>query len=371
MAEKLIIGMMSGTSADGIDAVLARFTSPNKVEIINTLYRDYPLPIRDRINQIAHEQTLSSCADTPLNDELASHYADICLELIQQSGINKQDIRAVANHGQTVRHEPNATPPYSLQLGNPQLIANKTGLLTVANFRQADIAAGGQGAPLMPAFHSAVFGNHQNEERTKSERFLLNIGGIANITHLGESIIGFDTGPGNTLLDQWVYQHHKQTYDKDGQWAATGKINPELLSRLISDPYFSKPFPKSTGPDYFNLTWLAEHLDNEPAEDVQTTLLELTIASIANELRQIGDLGGKLYVCGGGAHNKLLMTRLRATLGNYSVFDTDALGIPADWVEAVGFAWLGYCRLLEIESNLPSVTGASDSISLGEIFFPE
>ena len=368
MTEKLVIGMMSGTSADGIDAVLAQFKSPHEVEILTTHYEDYPLAVRNQINGIAHAQEIVSCNQTPLNDQLASLYANACLELLKKSGLDKKEISALANHGQTVRHEPNESPPYSLQLGNPQLIANQTGLLTVANFRQADLAAGGQGAPLMPAFHSAVF---QHEGQIQSNRFLLNIGGIANITHLGDTVIGFDTGPGNTLLDQWIYQHKQLTYDKDGAWAASGEVNKELLGRLVLDPYFSKPFPKSTGPDYFNLSWLSSHLNGETAEDVQATLLELTVVSIANELNQVGDLGGDIYVCGGGAHNKLLIKRLQQSLPSYHVLSTDSLGIPADWVEATGFAWLGYCRLLEKASNLPSVTGASDSISLGEVFFPE
>ena len=368
MTEKLVIGMMSGTSADGIDAVLARFNSPHEVEILTTHYEDYPLAVRNQVNEITHTQEIVSCRDTPLNDQLASLYANACLELITQSGVDKKEISALANHGQTVRHEPNANPPYSLQLGNPQLIANQTGLLTVANFRQADLAAGGQGAPLMPAFHSAVFNDNK---QGKSGRFLLNIGGIANITHLGDTVIGFDTGPGNTLLDQWIYKHKQLTYDKSGAWAASGQVNKELLGRLVLDPYFSKPFPKSTGPDYFNLSWLNSHLNSETAEDVQATLLELTVISVANELKQVGDLGGDIFVCGGGAHNKLLMKRLQESLPSYQVLTTDSLGIPADWVEATGFAWLGYCRLLERNSNLPSVTGATDAVSLGEVFFPE
>ena len=374
VTEKLIIGMMSGTSADGIDAVLAHFESPTQIKVIDKLFTEFPAALRDQINQTAFEQTITQCSDSELHDQLANNYAEACLALIEKNGISKSEIHAVANHGQTVRHEPSANPPFSLQLGNPQIIADLTGLLTVANFRQADIAAGGQGAPLMPAFHSAIFGENKENE---SPRFLLNIGGIANLTYLGEPVIGFDTGPGNTLLDQWIYQHQGVTYDCDGDWAASGTSNPLLLEALIRDPYFNKPFPKSTGPDYFNLTWLHKHLedleilDNKlPAQDVQATLLELTVLSIANELKQLGNLGGEIFVCGGGAHNKLLISRLKEMLGPYHIYPSDNLGIPADWVEAAGFAWLGYCRLLELVNNLPSVTGASESLVLGEVFFP-
>jgi len=362
---------MSGTSADGIDAVLAQFESPTQIRVIDKLFTEFSDELRDQINNTAYEQTLTQCSDSVLHGQLANNYAQACLALIEKSGVNKSDIHAVANHGQTVRHEPSANPPFSLQLGNPQLIADLTGLLTVANFRQADIAAGGQGAPLMPAFHSAIFGESKDHD---SPRFLLNIGGIANLTYLGEPVIGFDTGPGNTLLDQWIYQHKGMTYDRDGSWAATGTTNQSLLEAMIRDPYFNKPFPKSTGPDYFNLAWLNKHLEGLdhklPNQDVQATLLELTALSITNELKQLGNLGGDIYVCGGGAHNQQLISRLKQMLGQYRVYLSDDLGIPADWVEAAGFAWLGYCRLLELVSNLPSVTGASESLVLGEVFFP-
>lgn len=361
MESKVILGMMSGTSVDGIDASLVRFNGLGNLEVLDTHFTPFSEELRDEINSIAQTKAITRCSDTSLHEELAHRYVEAAERLISQSGIDRSAINAIANHGQTIRHEPNADPAYSLQLGNPQVIADKTQMLTIGNFRQADLASGGQGAPLMPAFHAALFGG--------SNRFLLNIGGIANVTHLGETVIGFDTGPGNTLMDQWIYACKQKAYDENGNWAASGKFNDELFSRLISDPYFSLGFPKSTGPDYFNLEWLGD-VSDLPAQDVQATLLELTARTIAGEISQLGAVSGEIFVCGGGAKNSKLLHRIKELLPSFSLENTDTLGVPADWVESVGFAWLGYCRLTNQLSSLPSVTGAREAQVLGEVFFP-
>ena len=368
---ELYIGMMSGTSVDGIDATLVNIRSATELQVIETQFTEFPEQLRNKINAIAQSNNhLTNCADSELHVELASYYAKASLALIKKAGVNSSEIRAIANHGQTVRHEPNASPAFSIQLGDPQAIANQTKIPCIGYFRQADLAAGGQGAPLMPAFHKAVLTSKEN-----SNNFVLNIGGIANITQLGDHVIGFDTGPGNTLLDQWIGLHQGKKYDKDGAWSQSGKVIPELLDQLLKDDYFSTPFPKSTGPDHFNLDWLRKQSDNikkyKPA-DVQATLLSLTTQTIVDCLKELnGNDHCNVFICGGGAHNKAMVQALNKALNNASISTTDSIGIPADWVEAAGFAWLGYCHIHNLPSNLPSVTGASKSLVLGELFTPQ
>lgn len=373
MSGDLLIGLMSGTSVDGIDASLVSFQSDSDLEVIDNLFTPFDDDLRAQIIHTAlNSNELERCDDSPLHSSLAAHYAHASLELIKKAGVLKDDISAIANHGQTVRHEPNAAAPFSLQLGDAQLIAQHTGIRTIGQFRQADLAAGGQGAPLMPAFHKAVL-DRSNGQVTEPG-IVLNIGGIANITRLGEPVIGFDTGPGNTLLDQWIERHQQQPYDADGAWAKGGTVLEPVLNSLLKDPYIAQAYPKSTGTDYFNLTWLSERagdVNKYQPQDIQATLLAFTVKSIAQGLSQINSEQGRLYVCGGGAHNKALMKQLRIELPNFSVMPTDELGVPSDWVEAVGFAWLGYCRLHNIPSNLPNVTGANSHVILGEIFEPK
>ncbi|MFT5573596.1 MAG: anhydro-N-acetylmuramic acid kinase [Cryomorphaceae bacterium] len=362
-AGELFIGLMSGTSVDGIDAALVEFKSSTELSVLATLFTPFDDALRREINSLAQSNSaLLHRADSSLHDRLAQNYAAASLALVEQAGVSTSQLSGIANHGQTVRHEPNASPAFSLQLGNPQIIANLTGVTTYGQFRQADLAAGGQGAPLMPAFHSAVFGGNENN-------FILNIGGIANLSQLGEKVLGFDTGPGNTLMDQWILKVRGERYDKDGEWARSGKVIPELLTQLLSEPYFSFAAPKSTGPDYFNLAWLGPMNMHRP-QDVQATLLALTVDSIAQQIKLLSCAGDKIYVCGGGTHNQALMLRLTKALPGCSVDRTDALGVPSDWVEAAGFAWLGYCCAHRIESNIPSVTGADESVVLGEVFSP-
>ena len=379
MQNDIIIGLMSGTSVDGIDASLVSFNSENKLSLIDTLSVPFEPAVKTQVNELALSgATLEKSDYAELDQLLARNYASACEQLLQQSGYKKEQITAIANHGQTIRHEPNASPAYSLQIGDAQLIADLTGITTIADFRQADINAGGQGAPLMPAFHQSVFAEGSFSERTGGNgNFVVNIGGVANITSLGDTIVGFDTGPGNTLLDQWIYHSLGKDFDDNGAWAKSGSIQKTLLVKLLQDPYFSQPYPKSTGTDYFNLEWLRSNvgsLDECNGADLQATLLALTIETIALAVEQLAEKQNAqskaLYLCGGGAHNGALFEGLQHRLPELSIQTTDKIGIASDWVESIGFAWLGYCQLHQIASNLPSVTGASKKLVLGERYLP-
>ena len=378
---ELYIGLMSGTSVDGIDAALVEFTSINQVKVLETQFTPFDARLRESINKLAQtnwpedKRSLSQNQDFELDTILADNYSAASLSLLDKAKLTKEKITAIANHGQTIRHEPNANPPFSLQLGDGQLIANKTRIKTITQFRQADLAVRGQGAPLMPAFHQALFSSECSDKNI----FVLNIGGIANISALGDKVIGFDTGPGNTLLDQWIFKHKQCKYDSNGEWARSGSEITELLQCLLNDKYFSLPYPKSTGPDYFNLEWLMQRcvessidLNQITPQDVQYTLTCLTSKSIAQSIYQASNNSKEtvIYICGGGAHNSFMCEQLEIELPNAKISTTQTVGIPADWVEAVGFAWLGYCCQHGITSNLPSVTGAKQSVVLGEVFVP-
>jgi len=378
IAEELFIGLMSGTSMDGIDAALVAFVASDKspaganaeprLRVVETLFTEFDKTTRQAINEAAqNNQSLWCNQDSPLHKSLAPLYASACDNLLKKADVPASKISAIANHGQTVRHEPNARTPFSLQLGDGQILADLTGIKTITQFRQADLAAGGQGAPLMPAFHKAVFADYNNA-------FILNIGGISNVTCLAEPVIGFDTGPGNALLDQWVEHKLGLAYDKNGEWAQQGKVDGDLLDALLNDSYFSALHPKSTGTDYFNLAWLKSRypsFNDLPAQDVQATLIQLTVESISNAITQIGFGDAAVFVCGGGANNPLIMNGLRASLKGFDIQTTTVIGVPSDWVEAVGFAWLGYCNTHGINSNIPSVTGADYEVVLGEVFLPQ
>jgi len=368
LAEELYIGLMSGTSVDGIDAALVAFQSCSELRVIETQFTPFPSALRAEINATAlNNASLFKNQDSPLHVILADYYAQASLNLIEKTGVKKKDIRAISNHGQTVRHEPNGTSPFSLQLGDGQIIADKTGIQTISQFRQADIANGGHGAPLMPAFHNAVFTQTANA-------FVLNLGGIGNLTRLGSDVIGFDTGPANCLLDQWIEKHQGLRFDNNGQWAKSGTVIEQVLEKLMQDRYFLGTHPKSTGTDYFNLSWLearVPELYDYVIEDLQATLLAFTIETISHALKQINAESGALFVCGGGAQNEYMMQKLKRRLSKFSVQLTDTLGVPSDWVESVGFAWLAYCHCHAIPSNLPSVTGASKRIILGESYEPQ
>ncbi|MGG2398327.1 anhydro-N-acetylmuramic acid kinase [Pseudomonas sp. SH1-B] len=359
----LYIGVMSGTSLDGLD--IALIEQDHSPRLLATLYRPMPETLRSDL--------LALCA--PGENELAraaiaeQHWveqaAQAINELLRQQNLKPQEIRAIGSHGQTVRHEP--TRGFTIQIGNPALLAELTGICVVADFRRRDVAAGGQGAPLVPAFHQDLFGD------TGRQVAVLNVGGFSNLSLLSADgqVLGFDSGPGNVLLDAWIHHCQGLNYDRDGAWAAKGNVHPELLSRLLSDPFFVTQGPKSTGRELFNLDWLLGHLQALPAipeEDVQSTLVELTARSIVSALRNAQAYTDELLVCGGGAHNSCLMQRLATMLPGTEVQSTAARGIDPDWVEAMAFAWLAHCALEGIPGNRPSVTGAAGLRVLGAIY---
>lgn len=361
---------MSGTSMDGIDAVLVQFYTDGTQNTVSCLSNPFPSMLKSELTDLIHPDwsgTLRYIAS--LNARLGTLYAETAEALIQQSGISKNQIRAIGNHGQTIWHQPDDEPHFSWQLGDANRIAELTGVTTIADFRNRDIAAGGEGAPLVPAFHQAVFSHSQKT------RIILNIGGIANISLLSPNhdTLGFDTGPGNSLLDAWCLENQNLPFDKDGAWAAQGKVIPTLLAQLMSEPYFERPHPKSTGKELFNLMWLRPCLTPEmnPA-DIQATLSEVTATSIAIGVqlasKSTGQTIDEVYICGGGSKNLHLMQRLEQILAPATVAKTDVLGVDADWVEAIAFAWLARQTLLGLPGNLPSATGASDYRVLGSIY---
>jgi len=362
------IGLMSGTSMDGIDAALVRFADPG-VEIVATHNRAYADTLR-----FALQRAAGTPVDEPidhlgsLDRQVGECFRDAAQALLARSGIPAREVVAIGSHGQTVRHQPDGPRPYSLQIGNPDIIATGTGITTVADFRSADIAAGGQGAPLVPPFHDWLF-------RSADEcRVILNIGGIANVTVLPEGdepVTGFDTGPGNTLMDRWIHRHQGRSFDEGGGWAASGTVIDELLERLLSFPYFHLEPPKSTGLEDFNLEWLARYeVERCQPEDVQATLAELTARSVALHVTTYAAAARRLFACGGGVHNRELMRRLAANLPEISIDTTRTVGLDPDWVEAVAFAWLAMRTLRNEPGNLPSVTGASRKVVLGTIHSP-
>ncbi|MGB0895124.1 MAG: anhydro-N-acetylmuramic acid kinase [Parashewanella sp.] len=366
MNKQYYIGLMSGTSMDGIDAVLVDFKTENPTlianhttEISSHLFKGLQRlsqPGNDEINRLGR-----------LDRQVGQAFARAVNELLEKTSIDKSEIVAIGSHGQTVRHMPNLETSFTIQIGDPNTIAVETGIDVIADFRRKDVALGGQGAPLVPAFHQALFSN------TQQPRFILNIGGIANITYLptdNSPVIGFDTGPGNSLIDAWIQQQLNQPFDEDGKWARAGSSSPELLTHLLSHVYFSQPAPKSTGKELFSQAWLEQQLSQYSHlndEDIQSTLLDLTCHSIANDISNISQ-AGELFVCGGGAKNTELMNRLTLLLPNYQVSDTQQLGIEPQWVEAIAFAWLAYRYQHNLPANLPEVTGASRAAVLGAKF---
>jgi len=355
----LYIGLMSGTSMDGIDAALVDFSSATP-SVVKTASINWSPTLKEKLSTAATGGFLTANQWGELDSEVGQAFADAALEVSQ--GIKA--IAAIGSHGQTVAHQPKGTNGFSVQLGNANIIAEKTGITTVADFRRRDIAAGGQGAPLVPPFHAAIFGD------ANKHRVIVNIGGIANITSLpssGNNIIGFDTGPGNHLMDKWISLHQGVSFDQAGQWASTGTVIHELLEQLLSDHYFSQAAPKSTGTDIFSLNWLNQHSPNGAAEDVMATLLELSVQSIAKGVQSLATPVDEVFVCGGGAHNRALMDRLTELL-KAPVNSTAALGVDPDWVEAIAFAWLAKQTMEQKPGNLSSATGANGQRILGAIY---
>ena len=363
---ELYIGLMSGTSVDAIDAVLMDFSKSN-THIVSRYSQAIDTTLRDGINALIARKQIPKNAEE-LDKQFAHASCRAVETLLNQSSIHSNDVVAIGSHGQTVFHDPKGTPAVSIQIGDPQVIANLSGIPTVGNFRQADIDAGGEGAPLACAYHAEAL------QDIKEERVVLNLGGIANITKLpadkSEPIIGFDTGPANTLMDAWAQNHLNKSFDQDGNWAKTGQINAKLLERLLKDEYFSKPPPKSTGREHFNLDWLNEilqtHASTLSPKDIQATLLALTVYSIADSIETWCPKSKIVLLCGGGSKNNFLVESLTTKLKQTSLQQTDDYGIPSDWMEAMAFAWLAKQNIENNPGNIPSVTGADKAVILGE-----
>ena len=364
---QLYIGLMSGTSLDGLDATLVDF-SENPPKLIETYSSPYPTSLKKRVLKLCTpgDNEIDSLGEIDI--ELGRWFAESVNKLLQQSKHNNTDIVAIGSHGQTIRHRPGITHPFSLQIGDPNTVAFKTGITTIADFRRFDIAAGGQGAPLVPAFHQAVFSTNTEE------RVILNIGGIANITHLpktDEKIIGFDTGPGNVLMDAWMQEYYGKSYDEDGAIARSGEIQEELLGNLLSDPFFQQAPPKSTGREHFNMQWLTGRLHKTmAARDILATLCEFTAVSISDAIKTHAENTQACFICGGGARNTYLLERIQTHLRKTRITTTQELGLNGDWVEATAFAWLAYRRINGLAGNLPAVTGAQSPVLLGGIYSP-
>ncbi len=361
-ASDLYIGIMSGTSLDGIDAALVDLSHASP-RLVSSHYQPYAEALQEALlglHQVSHNELHQAQL---IANRLAREYANATQVLLKQAGVPAEKVQAIGCHGQTVRHRPEHG--YTIQLNNAALLAELTGIHVVSDFRSRDIAAGGQGAPLVPAFHDRVL------RHPDIHRVILNIGGIANLTDLppGKNTTGFDSGPGNLLMDAWIARHQGKPFDKDGAWAASGKVIPALLQRLLAEPYFTTTPPKSTGRDLFNLEWLERHLNGEevPA-DVQATLLALTGDSIATAVQRFCSETKELYLCGGGAHNETLAAHLQRALPRCRVQKTEVLGIAADWMEAIAFAWLAQQALHLRPANLPAVTGAKHPCVLGAIY---
>lgn len=361
------IGLMSGTSMDGIDTAIIGIDNDETIQLIATHHHDWPEELRRQLEGLAlpgeNEIDRMGEADAWAGEVMAAAVNT----LLKKTSIPRASIEAIGSHGQTIRHRPRGIYPFTLQIGDPNRISARTCITTIADFRRRDIAHGGQGAPLTPAFHKAVFSSPHEY------RVVINIGGIANLTVLpadpDEDVIGFDSGPGNRLLDDWIECSLGKQYDQGGEWAASGRISRELLSLLTSDSYFLEPAPKSTGTEYFNLEWLDQRsaglIEQLPPEDVQATLLELTAVTVCEAISHHAKQTERLFVCGGGAHNKRLMDRMSQLLPETHVGTTDELGLDPDWVEAAAFAWLAYRTLQGLSGNLVEVTGARQSTILG------
>ncbi len=370
---ELFIGLMSGTSADAIDAALLDFSSG--ATLLATTSTELPQQLQNEIHSLAlpgENEILRSCQ---LDIKLANLFSETVITLLKTNNLSASTITAIGSHGQTLRHHPpsDTQKGFSLQIADPNTIAARTGITTIADFRRRDMAEGGQGAPLVPAFHEALF-RHETDNRA-----IANIGGMGNITllpsqHSDTKSSGFDTGPGNVLMDIWCRQHRGSSYDKNGEWARSGNPNQELLQQLLAEPYFKQAPPKSTGRELFNHQWLIEQLErfNKPlaAEDIQATLLTLTARSICDAISEHQADIKDIFICGGGAQNIYLMEILQQLQPNINVSSTAEIGLDPQWVEAAAFAWLAQQTLKHLPGNLPTVTGAERACVLGGIYQP-
>lgn len=377
------IGIMSGTSLDGIDASLCQFYDTGEIELLDSISSDLPddlrrallaLTVPNGATNFIKDNGLAFDSELDLFGWASVFYAEVAsgvvANLLQKAGMTASDIHAIGCHGQTVRHRPHWR--FSLQLLDPNVLAERTGISVVSDFRRRDMAVGGQGAPLVPAFHQAIFG--QNDISA-----VLNLGGIANITILQNAliddnqVIGFDTGVANLLIDGWCQRHTNNRYDDNGDWAKSGQVIEPLLNMLLTHPFFAKPAPKSTGREEFHLDWLDSVLsqfeDNLEAVDIQATLVELTAKSVAKALADFKFKHKKLLVCGGGALNNYLLARLAYHLSDWHIDTTQSFGVSPILVESMAFAWLARQTILGQTANLPSVTGANKAVVLGQVCF--
>jgi anhydro-N-acetylmuramic acid kinase len=368
-ATKFYIGLMSGTSLDGVDGVLAGFSGGGTIKTVATAYLPFPPALRDDLLRLQAPSENEIHREALAANGLAKVYGECVSKILGESGIAQAEVTAIGAHGQTIRHRPELG--YTRQTGNSALLAELSGIDVIADFRTRDIAAGGQGAPLVPAFHQAVFGN---EGET---RVVANIGGIGNISVLdrGQASFGFDTGPGNVLMDAWIGQHGGQAYDANGAWAASGNEIPSLLADMMAEPYIALPPPKSTGRDLFHADWLNQKLAGYVSarpEDVQATLAAFTAESLADSIARHARNATAVYICGGGAYNSHLLQRLQQALQQRNhlalVHSTDVLGISPNHVEALAFAWLAERFVTRRAGNLPAVTGAKGPRILGALY---
>ena len=370
---ELFLGLISGTSTDGIDTAIVRFGDEgHSVELLFGRTYAWPSDLRARLVELGQrgvELTLDEIGE--LDTRIGRIFAEAAGHALHDSGIQRERIAAIGSHGQTLRHRPQGEHPFTMQLGDPNLIAEHCGVRVVADFRRRDVAAGGHGAPLLPALHAALLTSPDEH------RAVVNLGGIANITllppknALHADVRGFDTGPANALMDAWCLRHTGAGYDRNGAFALSGRVGTALLSKLLREPWFSVPAPKSTGRDQFHLGWLEHHLSGQEAPaDVQATLLALTARTVADALNAAQPNTSRLIACGGGVHNPALMRALAATLPRIAVESSAAHGLDPDLIEAMGFAWLARQTLLGLPGNLPSVSGARGPRVLGATYSP-
>ncbi len=367
----LYIGVMSGTSLDAIDCVIVDFSNENIPQLIQHYSQKIPSELKQSLLSltIAHENEIELMVK--MDVELGDLIAECCLQVLKNASLTSNNIKAIGSHGQTIRHYPHPSFASSLQIGDANIIAERTAIKTITDFRRRDMAANGQGAPLVPPFHQLLFAHD------KLKTSVVNIGGISNITCLNDAqVIGYDTGPGNTLLDIWCQKHFNCDFDENGEIATSGHVCDDLLQQYLSDPFFLKKFPKSTGREHFGQTWLAQqHQQFKITQqylpsntDILTTLVELTAQTITQEIKNTQNDCAQLLVCGGGAQNTFLLKRLQSLSPQWSVKTTDDVGIASQWIESMAFAWLAKQTLEGKAGNLPSVTGARHPAILGAIY---
>lgn len=362
MPARLFVGLMSGTSVDSVDAALV-VIGDTTFELLAIHTAQYPADLRAALLELKSNPSIHLGDFIALDNRVGHTFADVTVELLEKCNTPVSGVAAIGSHGQTIFHQPAGNYPGTLQIGDPGIIAATTGIDVVADFRRADMAAGGQGAPLAPAFHEYMLGH-------ASGKIVINLGGIANITVLGERVTGFDTGPANSILDEYTQSYLQKPFDSEGQLARSGKVDDVWLDTMLGDPYFALPPPKSTGTDYFNLDWALQHPGSEalaPA-DILATLTELTVTTVADNVRNYAADGAEVYLCGGGAKNSFLVKRLESMLPSIRVRQLDISGVSGDACEACTFAWLAYRHLQHKTGNLVEVTGADEAVILGGLY---